>query len=117
MARNPKGHIELEAHDGHVRILADHTLIAETDRGLALHEKGCPPRLYIPREDVAMGKLTPSERVTHCPWKGDTTYYHLEADGNRLENAAWSYEAPYTALRDIGGYLAFDHPALTESRG
>lgn len=117
MARNPKGHIELRPHTERVRIQADGTLIADTEHALELHERGYPVRLYIPREDVAMDMLTRSETVTHCPFKGDTSYYHVEADGNRLEDAGWSYEAPYTALRDIGGHLAFDHPALTEKNG
>lgn len=117
MAHNPKGHIQLRNHPDRVRILADHTLIADSRRALELHENGYPVRLYIPRADVNMDCLTPSETVTHCPFKGDTTYYHVEADGNRLEDAGWSYEEPYTAMRDIAGHLAFDHEALREETG
>ena len=50
---------------------------------------------YIPREDADPALLKRTERSTHCPYKGDATYYSIEAGGRRAENAIWSYETPY----------------------
>jgi uncharacterized protein (DUF427 family) len=31
----------------------------------------------------------------------------VEAGGRRAENAVWSYEAPFPAMAEIAGHLAF----------
>jgi len=45
--------------------------------------------------------------VTHCPYKGDATYFSIVAGGQGLENAVWTYENPFPAMADIAGHLAF----------
>ncbi|MFZ0109827.1 MAG: DUF427 domain-containing protein, partial [Pseudolabrys sp.] len=44
---------------------------------------------------------------THCPYKGDASYFSIDADGRSAENAVWSYEQPYPAMAQIKDYLAF----------
>jgi uncharacterized protein (DUF427 family) len=58
----------------------------------------------IPRKDVRMDRLVRSSHGTHCPFKGDASYYSV-AGGP--ENAAWSYEAPYDEMLAIKERLAF----------
>ena len=54
-----------------------------------------------------MALLQRSERVTHCPYKGDANYFSINAGGKTLENAIWTYETPFPAMAEIAGRLAF----------
>jgi len=87
--------------------------VVDSARALMLKEAGYQAAAYFPREDVSMEYLTRTDRVTHCPYKGEAHYYTLEMDGRIAENAVWTYEAPYPSMRAIGGYLAF-YPNLVE---
>ncbi len=62
---------------------------------------------YIPREDVDMSLLTRTEHATHCPYKGDAAYYTIDTGDRTVDNAIWTYEAPFPAVADIAGHLAF----------
>lgn len=91
-----------------VRVSFNGRVVADTDRALTLREAGYPPVHYIPRADIDMALLEPTAHATHCPYKGDASYFSLKADGRVSENAAWSYEAPYPAMAAIAEHLAFD---------
>jgi uncharacterized protein (DUF427 family) len=43
---------------------------------------------YFPPESVAKEYLRESDTSTHCPWKGDSSYYSIEVDGASAEDAA-----------------------------
>jgi uncharacterized protein (DUF427 family) len=83
------------------------SVLAETRNALVLSEDGYAPVYYFPREDVAMELLDRSDKVTHCPHKGDATHYHIGGYSGRISDGAWSYETPKEAASDIAGYLAF----------
>ena len=76
--------------EGHVRVEKDGEILADSDRAIALEETGLPTRYYLPREDVRTDLLEPSETTSHCPFKGDATYF--SAPG--AKDAFWVYEAP-----------------------
>ena len=63
---------------------------------------------YFPRDDVDMSLLKESSTQYTCPWKGDAQYFHLEVDGETVEDAAWSYPEPKEAAKNIAGHLSFD---------
>ncbi|WP_136068667.1 DUF427 domain-containing protein [Modicisalibacter radicis] len=117
MIHDPNGRISLHPHDRRVQVWAGDALIADTRNAIELRETGYPPRQYLPREDVAMQRLTRTDSVTHCPFKGDASYYAIELDDDTLADAAWSYEAPFEAVAAIQGRLAFDSPAIEEQLG
>ena len=50
-----------------------------------------------------MSLLKPTAHSTHCPYKGDASYFSIEADGKTMENAVWSYEKPFPAMNGITG--------------
>ena len=63
---------------------------------------------YFPKDSVNFEFLKPSERVTHCPWKGDAAYHHVQLDsGDKLENAAWSYPTPTREALQLKDHFAF----------
>ncbi|WP_104203871.1 DUF427 domain-containing protein [Billgrantia saliphila] len=105
---DPKGRISLHSHDRRVQVRVGDVLLADTRNAIELRETGYPPRLYLPREDVAMERLERTDTVTHCPFKGDASYFAVDHDGKTLPDAAWSYEAPFEAVAAIAGRLAFD---------
>ena len=81
--------------------------IAESTRALTLREASYPPVQYIPKADVKMDLLAPTSHKTHCPYKGDASYFTIKAGGRSAENAVWCYEKPYPAMEDIAGHVAF----------
>ena len=86
-----------------VRVERDGQLLAASDRAVELDETGLPTRYYLPREDVRMELLTPSDTTSHCPFKGDATYF--SAPG--APDAFWVYEAPSEDdAQPIAGLLA-----------
>lgn len=109
--------ITTHAIDEPVRIYWGETLLADSEMALELAETGYPPRLYIPMADVATDWLCVSDTTTHCPYKGDATYYHVHVDGEQLDDAAWCYAEPITAVEAIRGHVAFDDAALVVERG
>jgi uncharacterized protein (DUF427 family) len=103
----PSHPITISAAPGPVRIRFNGEVIAESNNALALHEANYRPVFYIPRADVRPELLHKTGHASHCPYKGDASYYTIEADGRRSENAIWSYEAPFPAVAAIAGHLAF----------
>jgi uncharacterized protein (DUF427 family) len=90
-----------------VRVTFGGKVIADTTRALTLSEASYPPVQYIPRGDVDMSALSRTAHATHCPYKGDASYFTIAADGKTADNAVWSYEQPYAAVGEIKEYLAF----------
>lgn len=82
-------------------------ILGETLRALRLEEDGHEPVIYFPREDVGMAFLDPSATQTHCPHKGDATYFSLQTKSMLVPDVAWSYETPVAGAEAIAGYLAF----------
>lgn len=62
---------------------------------------------YFPREALDDALLQPSTTTTHCPWKGDASYYTLADDAGRSADAVWYYPEPYAAAEQIRGRVAF----------
>ncbi|MFH8763313.1 DUF427 domain-containing protein [Streptomyces althioticus] len=98
------GHrITVEPGERHVRVVRDGRVLAESDRTLVLHETGCPPRWYIPPEDVRLDLLTPSATHTYCPFKGTASYWSLPD----APDLVWSYPDPKPAVASVKDHLCF----------
>ncbi|MEO3429509.1 DUF427 domain-containing protein [Pelagibius sp. CAU 1746] len=85
--------------------------IASSDRAMILEEvngeKAYPPVVYFPLDDIDADALEATDHRTHCPIKGDASYYTVKGDGQRLENAAWTYRDPLPLVGAVKNYVAF----------
>ncbi|MGV2129599.1 DUF427 domain-containing protein [Agrobacterium vitis] len=88
-----------------VEVKLDDAVLADSRDALILKEASLNPVYYIPRADVAMSELSPSDTSTHCPYKGDASYF--SARNGAARDIAWSYEDPFDHMLIIKGYLAF----------
>lgn len=101
-----------------VSIREQDTRIASSENALKLTEyykgKILPPVFYIPREDIDFSQLVKNEdHSTHCPIKGDASYYSLQTEDGLIENIAWSYEDTLDHVAEIKDHLAFDGKLVT----
>ena len=103
----PDHPITITANPKRVRVLAGGVVIADTTHALTLKEASYPAVQYVPREDANLALLARTDRVTHCPYKGDANYFSIKADGKTIENSIWTYETPFPAMAEISGHLAF----------
>lgn len=106
-AKRPEHSITVEPYGRRVRAMAGDAVIAESDRALLLRESGHAPVLYLPRDDVSGEALTRTDHTTHCPFKGDATFWSVRAGGQVLENVVWGYERPYDEMAAIKDHVAF----------
>jgi uncharacterized protein (DUF427 family) len=83
-------------------------VIADSKRMRLLYETGHLPVYYFPQEDVRMEYLTKTDYHTHCPLKGDASYWTVKVGGRMAENAAWDYPQPLSDAADLKDYIAFD---------
>ena len=103
----PDHPISIERNSGRVVVSVAGRVIADTRDALTLDEAHYPAVQYIPRKDVDMTLLSPTDHTTYCPYKGDATYFSIPLGGARSINAVWSYEAPFAAVAGIRDHLAF----------
>ncbi len=78
-------------------------VLAESSDALVLREGSLPPRYYLPQADVRMDLLAASDNRSHCPFKGDASYWSAKG----AENVAWSYPTPIESAAQIAGLIAF----------
>jgi len=98
---------------GRVTVMAGDQVIVSTDRALRMKESTYLPVYYFPREDAEMDLLEATDHTTHCPYKGDASYFSIPALGETGVNAVWSYETPFSAMAEIVGHLAFYSDCVT----
>jgi uncharacterized protein (DUF427 family) len=103
----PEHPISIVRNARRVRVTFAGRVIADTAQALTLKEASYKPVHYIPRADTKMDLLQPTAHASHCPYKGDASYFSISADGHLAENAVWSYQQPYPAMAEIKDYLAF----------
>lgn len=103
----PDHPIAIEPNPHRIRVVVGGVIVAETTSALTLREAKYPAVQYIPRADIEADLFEPTERHSHCPYKGDASYFTVSAGGLVVRDAAWSYEAPFSAMEAIKGHLAF----------
>ena len=105
--RDPYTRIDILPSSRRVRIEIEGKTVADTTNASFLFETNLPVRYYIPKTDVRMSLLTPTELQTACPYKGTARYWNVTADGREHENIVWGYDSPLPESQKIGGLVAF----------
>jgi uncharacterized protein (DUF427 family) len=103
--RSPYVRVDILPSSRQVRFEVDGVIVAESPRPRVLFETGLPPRFYLPRTDVRLGLLEPSDRVTHCPYKGRAEYWSVRVGDTLHQDLAWSYPTPLPESQRIAGLV------------
>ena len=94
------------------QVFFNQELILESSHAIELREhydgKDFDPVIYFPESDIAELNTLKTAKTTHCPIKGDASYWNFRD----AENGIWSYQAPYPQVSQIKNHYAFN-----QSRG
>jgi uncharacterized protein (DUF427 family) len=122
-----KGLIYFEDFPRRIRAeFAGETIVDSTHVKL-LHESGLLPIYYFPEDDVRTDLMEPTDKSTHCPWKGEASYWSVRVGDRVAESAVWGYLEPLDEAPPIEGYRALywnsmdrwweeDEPAIVHAR-
>ncbi|WP_329294603.1 DUF427 domain-containing protein [Streptomyces sp. NBC_01455] len=113
--RDPHKRVDAIPSGRHVRVEIDGTVVADTHHPVLLFETGLPTRYYIPREDVRLELLEPTDHSTGCPYKGTAAYWSWRGEAGAPDippNVVWSYPEPLPAVGAVKDLLAFYNEAV-----
>jgi uncharacterized protein (DUF427 family) len=105
--RDPHSRVDALPSSRRVRVVIGGVTVAESTHPTLLFETGLPARFYLPKTDVRMDLLTPTDNVTHCPYKGTARYWSARIAETTVENVAWSYPTPLPESIKVAGLVAF----------
>jgi len=91
-----------------IRAVFNGETVADSARVLVMNETRLPHVFYFPREDVRVDLLTRTEHLTHCPFKGNASYWSLSVTDRTAQDIAWSYEDAFDEALSVNKYVAFD---------
>lgn len=100
-------HISIVKAEGTWVVRAGGAVLGESTNALELKEGDYPSVIYFPRDDIAMAFLEQTTKSTHCPHKGDATYFSVVTKSTTLPDTVWSYETPKAGVERIKDHLAF----------
>ncbi|MEV0409116.1 DUF427 domain-containing protein [Actinoallomurus sp. NPDC050550] len=106
----PRHLLYFEPTPKRVRVEFGGETIADSTGAHLLFETGLLPVYYFPVADVRMDLLKPTDHTTHCPVKGQASYWTISAGGRTAENAVWGYPDPIAPW--LEGFVAFYWDAM-----
>ena len=102
----PRHRLLLHPFPRRVRARFAGEVVLDSTRGALLHESNILPRLYVPLEDVRADLLERTDHTTHCPFKGDASYWSVRVGDRVAENAVWTYEEPIDEASWLRGLVS-----------
>ena len=102
----PRHRLLLHPFPRRVRARFAGEVVLDSTRGALLHESNILPRLYVPLEDVRADLLERTDHTTHCPFKGDASYWSVRVGDRVAENAVWTYEEPIAGADWLRGLVS-----------
>ncbi len=105
--RDPYHRVDVLNSSRQVKVKVGREVVAETRRPRLLFETGLPVRYYIPKIDVRLDLLEPSDTTTRCPYKGVASYWSIRAGGTLHQDLAWTYELPIPECPKIENLVSF----------
>ena len=85
-----------------MKAIWNNTVLAESDETIVIEGNH-----YFPPESIKKEFFKENDTHSTCPWKGVASYYTLEVDGQRNEDAAWYYPETSDLAKKIKNYVAF----------
>ena len=110
--RDPYHRVDVLNSSRHVKVVVDGETVAETSRPRLLFETGLPTRYYVPKADVRMDLLEPSDTSTACPYKGRASYWSVRVGDKLSKDLVWGYPAPIPECPKIENLLSFYNEKL-----
>jgi uncharacterized protein (DUF427 family) len=104
---DPFDRIDCLRSSRHIVVASAGQVLADTRRSTLLFETALPMRYYVPRDDVRMDVLAPSELRSVCAYKGTASYWSATIDGRVERDIAWSYEQPVHDALPVRGMICF----------
>jgi uncharacterized protein (DUF427 family) len=77
-------------------------VLAQSDETIVIENNHYFPLASLNREFFEQSTTTST-----CPWKGTATYYHVRVGEDINRDAAWTYENPKEAAKEITDRVAF----------
>jgi uncharacterized protein (DUF427 family) len=102
----PRHRLLLHPFPRRVRARFAGEVVLDSTRGALLHESNILPRLYVPLDDVRTDLLERTDHATHCPFKGDASYWSVRVGDRVAENAVWTYEEPIPEASWLRGLVS-----------
>jgi uncharacterized protein (DUF427 family) len=93
---HPEHTITVEPFEGVVNVKFRDVVIASSDRAKLLNEKGHDPALYLPFEDIYFAHLEKTATSTHCPFKGDASYWSVKVRTRQRKTSCGPTSIPMT---------------------
>lgn len=106
-ARDPYKRIDVLQSSRHVEVFIDGVKVADSVRPRLLFETGLPVRYYLPKLDMRVDLLRPSDTTSVCPYKGTAHYWSVQLPDRLVEDIVWCYPAPIPEIPKIEAHLCF----------
>ncbi len=106
-ARDPYTRIDVLQSSRHIEVVVNGVKVADSHQPRLLFETGLPVRYYLPKTDVRLDLLTPSDTRTSCPYKGTAEYWSVTAGGETFDDIVWGYTTPLAESIEVAGYVSF----------
>lgn len=110
--RDPYTRVDILPSSRRVRVEVDGATVADSTNAYFLFETNLPTRYYLPKTDVKMDLLDPTDLATHCPYKGEARYWNVTLGDSVHENVVWGYDAPLPESQKILGLVSFYNEKL-----
>jgi uncharacterized protein (DUF427 family) len=111
--RSPYTRVDILPSSREVIVRLGEVELARTTHAQALFETDLPPRWYLPRVDVRMELLAPSDTVMHCPYKGSSVHFSARVGDDLVPDVAWSYPTPLPESERVAGLVSFYDSRVT----
>ena len=111
----PRHYAVVDEYNRTLSVIYKGNTIAKSNKALILKEVGkgvYNPVFYFPKEDITADIELEESRSSHCPIKGDATYWNLK-ENPTSDYFAWSYEEPLPRSKKVKGYIAFNESMIS----
>ena len=105
--RDPRHRVDVRESDRRVEVWVGGERVADSQRPKLLFETSLPVRYYLPRLDVRLDRLIPSQTRSGCAYKGYASYWSVKVGDVVHPDLVWAYETPLSDAFAIAGHLCF----------